>query len=290
MFNNPFAGRDPDREQIWEMLVSRDIEAFVAADWSMVSEDFLEEAFLAIDARKSARVEDWIPGFTSADDYRDEWLRQARQAQADLDQDSIASALHALTDLEQIDINGDIALAHKHFDGTVKKKGGGYETVNWQTVYFCRRKNGRWKICGFLGYLPFPLLKSSPTDAVIQVTPATQHKTAGPYSPVLRITNPEELIVISGQAALDLDGNVIGQTIEEQTRVTLENCRIQLNNAGCDFSNVFKVNVYLTDLAEWPRFNVVYQEIMSEPFPARAAVQTGLLKNFKVEIEMWAAK
>ena len=53
--------------------------------------------------------------------------------------------------------------------------------------------------------------------------------------------------------------------------------------------DVFKVNVFLTDLAEWPRFNAVYARIMPKPLPVRTAVGVGLLETFKVEIEMWAA-
>ena len=119
--------------------------------------------------------------------------------------------------------------------------------------------------------------------------PSEQHVTAGPYSPVLKISRDADLVLISGQAPLNLAGEVIGDTIEEQARVTLENCRTQLAAAGADFSNVFKVNVYLTDLADWPRFNVVYREIMPQPFPARTAIGCALLDTFQVEIEMWAA-
>lgn len=119
--------------------------------------------------------------------------------------------------------------------------------------------------------------------------PSEQHVTAGPYSPVLKISRDADLVLISGQAPLDLEGRVIGDTIEEQARVTLENCRKQLAAAGADFSNVFKVNVYLTDLADWPRFNLVYREIMPQPFPARTAIGCALLDGFQVEIEMWAA-
>jgi 2-iminobutanoate/2-iminopropanoate deaminase len=59
---------------------------------------------------------------------------------------------------------------------------------------------------------------------------AIQDSTAGPYSPVLEV-HAETLVVISGQVAVDLEGNVIGETIEEQTRATLENCRRQLTTA-----------------------------------------------------------
>lgn len=118
---------------------------------------------------------------------------------------------------------------------------------------------------------------------------AVQHVTAGPYSPVLEV-DARKLVLISGQAPINPEGVVIGETIEEQTRFTMENCLRQLGYADCTLDNVFKVNVYLTDLDLWPRFNAVYAPYFEKPLPCRTAVQTGLLYNFLVEIEMWAAK
>jgi len=118
---------------------------------------------------------------------------------------------------------------------------------------------------------------------------AKQHTTAGPYSPVLEI-DAERLVVISGQAALDMDGNVVGDTIEDQTRLTLENCRRQLATAGCTLADVFKVNAYMADLDEWDRFNAVYMEFMPEPRPTRTTIGAKLLDDFLIEIEMWAVK
>lgn len=118
---------------------------------------------------------------------------------------------------------------------------------------------------------------------------AVQHVTAGPYSPVLEV-KADRLVVISGQVAVDLDGNPVGETMEEQAIAALDNCRRQLESAGCGFSDVFKVNVYLADLAEWSRFNAIYQKSMPPPLPVRTAVQAILLNGFKVEIEMWAVK
>ena len=118
---------------------------------------------------------------------------------------------------------------------------------------------------------------------------AVQHVTAGPYSPVLEI-DASRLVVLSGQVAVDLDGNVIGTTMEEQAEATLANCRRQLATAGCDFRDVFKVNVYIADLSEWSRFNAVYAKSMPAPLPVRTAVQAVLLDGYRVEIEMWAVK
>ncbi len=125
-------------------------------------------------------------------------------------------------------------------------------------------------------------LKSRPKNA-------RQHATAGPYSPVLEV-DAQHLVVLSGQVAVDLDGNVVGTTIEEQTVATLRNCADHLAAAGCTLADVFKVNIYLKDLGDWSRFNVVYEELMEEPLPARTAVQAVLLPGFLVEIEMWAVK
>jgi 2-iminobutanoate/2-iminopropanoate deaminase len=118
---------------------------------------------------------------------------------------------------------------------------------------------------------------------------ARQHVTAGPYSPVLEV-DARHLVVLSGQVAVDLEGHVIGTTIEDQTVATLKNCAGHLAAAGCTLADVFKVNIYLTDLADWARFNAVYEDLMPEPMPARTAIQAILLPGYLVEIEMWAVK
>lgn len=127
-----------------------------------------------------------------------------------------------------------------------------------------------------------PGLKHRPADAV-------QHVTAGPYSPVLEV-DARRLVVLSGQVAVALDGSIIGETLIEQARATLANCVRLLNSAGCGFADVFKVNVYLKDLADWPAFNTVYVDAFPEPQPVRTAVQAVLLPGYLVEIEMWAVK
>ena len=123
----------------------------------------------------------------------------------------------------------------------------------------------------------------------IRPAKSRQHSTAGPYSPVLEI-DARRLVVISGQVAVDMEGRVIGRTIEEQTEATLRNCIDHLASADCTLADVFKVNIYLKDLAHWTRFNAVYGKMFREPLPVRTAVQAVLLPGFLVEIEMWATK
>ena len=118
---------------------------------------------------------------------------------------------------------------------------------------------------------------------------ARQHATAGPYSPVLEI-EARRLVVISGQVAVDSYGRILGDTIDEQTAATLGNCAQQLTSAGCSLADAFKVNVYLSDLQDWERFNTAYAAAMPAPLPVRTAVQAVLLPGYLVEIEMWAVK
>ncbi|MEQ1769493.1 MAG: hypothetical protein ABL879_06595 [Devosia sp.] len=153
---NPFPN-DPDRGAIWTMLVERDIAAFVAADWNMVENDFIESAFLGIDGGGSDNPDSWRVGFPTLAAYRDEWLRQARESQATKYAEDRATGIHRATTLQHIEISGDIALAHKKFDGTIAKADGTKDILNWQTLYFCRRVGGVWKLTGFAGYLPFPM-------------------------------------------------------------------------------------------------------------------------------------
>jgi len=154
---NPFPPGDADRHSIWEMLVRRDIDAFLAADWATVAGDFIEEGFIGIDGRREANPDQWRLSFSSLAAYRDEWLRQARDFAGQAFAEDARAAIFATTRLEDIEINGDLALARKKFDGSLSKANGQIDVMKWQTVYYCRKHEGRWKICGFTGYLPNPM-------------------------------------------------------------------------------------------------------------------------------------
>lgn len=290
MYNNPFPN-DPDRHQIWEMLVERDIQAFMAQDWDMIAGDFIEEGFMGIDGKGKSNPDSWQLTFPSLAAYRDEWLRQAQDFADTEWGENAEAALAQATTLRDIEIVGEVALLHKKFDGQVSKASGERVILNWQTLYRCRKVDGRWKIAGFTGYLPHPMGFDRPQAGNAKNMPegASQHVTAGPYSPVLEV-HPGKLIVISGQASIDPAGTVVGDTIEEQTHFTLQNCQKQLQSAGCTLEDVFKVNIYLKDIHEWARMNEVYKTYFPRLKPVRTAVGSDLLMTLRVEIEMWAVK
>lgn len=287
-YKNPFE-EGSNRYEIWEMLVRRDIQAFVQQDWGMVADDFIEEGFLGIGANGSSNPDSWDLTYPNVESYKKEWLFQAKLFAETYPPDTIEEALYKATNMRDIDIQGDKALLHKKFDGYITQLNGKQDLLNWQTLYRCQKIEGVWKIQGFTGFMPFPMGGRNESLSALKELPggASQHETAGPYSPVLKV-HPHQLVVISGQAAIDESGTVVGETIEEQTAHTIDNCLQQLQSAGCDLSDVFKVNIYLKNLDDWGRMNEVYVKRMPEPRPVRTAVGTDLLMTLLVEIEMWA--
>jgi hypothetical protein len=153
---NPFAD-DPDRSAIWTMLVPRDITAFVNADWSMVENDFIATDFMGINGNRKDNPDGWTISFPTLAQYRDEWIRQAREGQSVVYAEDQEAGIHRATSLTEIEISGERAVAHKKFNGEIKLADGGVDRLNWQTLYFCRKVEGQWKLTGFVGYLPYPM-------------------------------------------------------------------------------------------------------------------------------------
>jgi hypothetical protein len=154
---NPFPAGDADRHALWEMLVRRDIDAFLAQDWGSVEDDFIAESFFGMHAHFLNDADAWRLQFPRLEIYRDEWLRQAAETAKTAFAEPLREALFRVTNMRDIDVDGDRAVLHKKFNGQVAKADGTFDKLNWQTLYFCRRVGPRWKIAGFVGYMPHPL-------------------------------------------------------------------------------------------------------------------------------------
>ncbi|MFD1797289.1 hypothetical protein ACFSC1_14990 [Paracoccus aurantiacus] len=140
------------------MLVTRDIDAFVSADWEAVADDFVATNFTGFSGNFQPDPQGYTLAFPTLDAYRREWMRQAKDFTAARDAGEFAGnprdGIFAATRLEEIEIDGETALVRKKFDGSLAKTDGSSDRMNWQTLYVCRCEGGRWKIAGFLGYLP----------------------------------------------------------------------------------------------------------------------------------------
>ncbi len=79
---------------------------------------------------------------------------------------------------------------------------------------------------------------------------------------------------------------IVEGDVRAQIRQVFDNLEAVVDAAGGDFSQVVKLNVYLTDLADFPLVNEVMAERFDEPYPARAAIGVASLpKDVAVEVE-----
>jgi 2-iminobutanoate/2-iminopropanoate deaminase len=94
-------------------------------------------------------------------------------------------------------------------------------------------------------------------------------------------------LYLSGLGPLDPDARIVGRTIEEQTRATMENLAEVLRAAGATLADLVSVRVYLADLDDYGAFNRVYEEyVVQEPYPARICLEAGRLwSDVRVELE-----
>jgi 2-iminobutanoate/2-iminopropanoate deaminase len=98
-------------------------------------------------------------------------------------------------------------------------------------------------------------------------------------------------LYIAGQQGPDSDGKVTGVDISEQTANAIAVVKHVAEEAGFNVSDLVSVTIYLTDLSDVPRINEVYQSLMPDPKPARAAVQVaGLIGAAKIEISAVAVR
>lgn len=121
-----------------------------------------------------------------------------------------------------------------------------------------------------------------------ELTTEDAPESIGPFSQGIR---DGDTIYVSGQGPIDPDsGDVVSQDVREQTARTLENIDAILRTAGRSLDGVVKTTVFVSDMRYYDAVNEVYGEYMSEPYPARSAVEVVKLPvDIKVEIEAVAS-
>jgi 2-iminobutanoate/2-iminopropanoate deaminase len=110
-----------------------------------------------------------------------------------------------------------------------------------------------------------------------------------PYSPGILAGHT---LYLSGQLGRDPEtARLVPGGIEAETRQALRNLREVLKAAGMDYGDVVSVTAFITDFADFPKFNAAYAEVFGAEPPARATVQvSGLNLGARVEIQMIAAR
>jgi len=105
----------------------------------------------------------------------------------------------------------------------------------------------------------------------------------GTYSQAVKVNNT---VYVSGQIPLVAETmEVLEGSVEEQIHQVFKNLQAIIDAAGGTFDNVVKLNVFLTDLSNFPTVNQVMAQYFSEPYPARAAIGVSELPK-AVAVEM----
>jgi reactive intermediate/imine deaminase len=106
----------------------------------------------------------------------------------------------------------------------------------------------------------------------------------GTYSQAVR---HGDLVFLSGQIPLDpATMELLEGSFETRARQVFDNLRAVVEAAGGTMNQVLKVNVYLTNLADFAMVNTVMADYFEQPYPARAAVGVAALpKGTDIEAE-----
>ncbi len=92
----------------------------------------------------------------------------------------------------------------------------------------------------------------------------------GTYSQAVKVNNT---VYLSGQIPLIPETmEMLSGSVEEQIHQVFKNLKAVIEASGGSFDNVVKLNIFLTDLSNFPTVNQVMAQYFTEPWPARAAV------------------
>jgi 2-iminobutanoate/2-iminopropanoate deaminase len=122
--------------------------------------------------------------------------------------------------------------------------------------------------------------------------PDTVAAPVGTYSQAVRVETGDAVwIHVSGQIAIDLEGNLVGPgDVRAQTRQVFENLRAILEAHGATFADVVKIGTYLTTLDDLAGMREVRSEYLTSEPPASTAVQVVALvvPDASIEIDLVA--
>jgi|TARA_B110000967_G_scaffold208968_1_gene263080 2-iminobutanoate/2-iminopropanoate deaminase len=122
------------------------------------------------------------------------------------------------------------------------------------------------------------------------ITTAKAPQPIGPYSQAVLVGNT---LYTSGQIALHPEsGELVMETIEEETTQVMKNLKAVLEAADMTFENVIKASIFISDMNSFGAINAVYGQYFQEATaPARETVEVANLPKFvNVEISVIAIK
>jgi 2-iminobutanoate/2-iminopropanoate deaminase len=116
------------------------------------------------------------------------------------------------------------------------------------------------------------------------------NKAPQPIGPYAQAVAAGDFLYTSGQIAIDPEsGQFVNGSIEEQTKLVLNNLAAVLHAKEAAFKDVVATTIYLTDLTHFKQVNTLYAQAMGNHTPARTTVEVSRLPlDAKIEIAMTA--
>lgn len=121
----------------------------------------------------------------------------------------------------------------------------------------------------------------------MEMTPIRTDKAPAAWDFMAQANAFGNLVFSGGMVPMHPKTLAIPADFESQARLTLDNLEATLQAAGTSLKNAIKVNIYMSDLKDWPRMNEIYKQYINPGRPpARTTVQVSRLVNdFQIEIE-----
>lgn len=115
------------------------------------------------------------------------------------------------------------------------------------------------------------------------------NQAGGQRRPFAKAVRAGDFVYVSGQVPT-LNGEVVVGNIVAHTEQVITNIKDVLALADCTLADVVKVNVWLDDARDFSSFNAVFQKHFIDHPPARSTVQSPLMVDAKVEMDVIAYK
>jgi 2-iminobutanoate/2-iminopropanoate deaminase len=126
--------------------------------------------------------------------------------------------------------------------------------------------------------------------AMRHITPKSIRPPFARYSYGVEIPAGHRILVCSGQLGID-PADRVPATVEEQTRLCFRNIEAVLKDAGLGFSDVVRINAFVTGREHLKGYMAARDEFVSDPPPASTLmIVSGFARpEFLVEVEVIAA-
>jgi reactive intermediate/imine deaminase len=145
--------------------------------------------------------------------------------------------------------------------------------------YYCINYVNNLHLGRNMSNIPIGITRFDGADAAAGGTPR----------PFAKAVRAGDFIYVSGQVPT-VEGEVVSGGIIAQTEAVMENIISVLSLADCGLEHVVKVSVWLDDTRDFSSFNSVFAKYFTAHPPARSTVQSAIMVDAKVEMDVVAYK